>query len=71
MKLLIINPNVSKSVTQLIEAEARRTAADQTEITMDTAPVGVAYIETPAEALIGAHATIHIWPCDMDGFEAP
>ncbi len=70
MKLLIINPNVSKSVTQLIEAEARRTAADQTEITMDTAPVGVAYIETPAEALIGAHATIHILAERYAGFDA-
>jgi len=60
MKLLIINPNISHRVTNLIESEARRTAAPQTEITMETAPTGVAYIETQAEALFGAYAAIHI-----------
>ncbi|KAF7599892.1 MAG: Asp/Glu/hydantoin racemase [Candidatus Dactylopiibacterium carminicum] len=56
MRLLIINPNISQSVTELIEAEARRTAAAGTEITMATAAAGVAYIETRFEALLGAHA---------------
>ena len=60
MKLLIVNPNISESVTELIEKEARRSASPGTEITMATAPVGVAYIETPAEALVGAHAALHI-----------
>ncbi|MBL6946015.1 MAG: aspartate/glutamate racemase family protein [Rhodospirillales bacterium] len=60
MKLLIVNPNISTSVTELIEAEARRTAGKDTEITMETASFGVEYIETPAEALIGAYATLNI-----------
>jgi Asp/Glu/hydantoin racemase len=58
MKLLIINPNISLSVTELIEAEARRAAGPGTELTMRTAAFGVAYIETRAEAAIGAYATL-------------
>ena len=57
MKLLVINPNISQSVSDLIAAEARRAAAPGTEITMKTAPFGVAYIETRFESLIGAYAT--------------
>lgn len=57
MQLLIVNPNTSTSVTDLIEAEARRVAAPSTEITMATAPFGVAYIETRFEALIAGYAT--------------
>lgn len=56
MRLLIVNPNISQSVTDLIEAEARRTASAQTQITMATASAGVAYIETRFEALLGGHA---------------
>ncbi|NDL61794.1 aspartate/glutamate racemase family protein [Acerihabitans arboris] len=56
MKLLIINPNISRGVTDLIEAEARRVSAPDTRIEMATARSGVAYIETRFEALLGAHA---------------
>jgi Asp/Glu/hydantoin racemase len=57
MRLLLINPNTSDSVTALIGSEARRAASPQTEIATLTAPFGVAYIETRFEALIGAYAT--------------
>jgi allantoin racemase len=56
MRLLVINPNVSQSVSDLIRAEAERAASPGTTITMLTAPFGVAYIETRFEALIGAYA---------------
>jgi Asp/Glu/hydantoin racemase len=59
-RLLVINPNISDSVTALIEAEARRSAGSGTELTMLTAPFGVAYIETRFEALIGAYATAQL-----------
>ncbi|AXY41648.1 aspartate/glutamate racemase family protein [Halomonas sp. JS92-SW72] len=58
MKLLIVNPNISHSVTELIANEARRSAAPDTELTLRTAAFGVAYIETRAEAAIGAYATL-------------
>jgi Asp/Glu/hydantoin racemase len=70
MRLLIINPNISESVTALIEAEARRTAAPGTELTMKTAPFGVAYIETRFEALIGAYATAQVAAEHVAGHDA-
>jgi len=57
MQLLIINPNISQSVTDLIETEAIRSASPGTQLTMATAPFGVAYIETRFEALVGGYAT--------------
>lgn len=60
MRLLLINPNISDSVSALIRAEAQRAAAPGTEIEVLTAPFGVAYIETRFEALIGAYATAQL-----------
>lgn len=57
MQILVINPNISQSVTDLIEAEARRTASPTTSLKMATAAFGVAYIETRFEALVGGYAT--------------
>jgi Asp/Glu/hydantoin racemase len=58
VKLLVINPNITESVTRLIGDEARRAASPGTELTLLTAPFGVAYIETRLEALIGAYACL-------------
>ena len=60
MRLLIINPNISESVSALIANEARRTASPDTSIEILTAQFGVAYIETRLEALIGAYATAQL-----------
>ena len=60
MRLLIINPNISESVSELILAEAQRSAAPGTELTMLTADAGVAYIETRMEALLGGHAALRL-----------
>jgi allantoin racemase len=57
MRILIINPNISDSVSDLIRAEALRSASPGTEIEVMTAPFGVAYIETRFESLVGAYAT--------------
>ncbi len=70
MRLLIINPNISLSVTELIEAEARRTAAADTQILMATAPSGVAYIETRFEALLGGHAAAVIAGEQLGNYDA-
>jgi Asp/Glu/hydantoin racemase len=60
MRLLLINPNISDSVSALIRAEAERNALPGTEIEVLTAPFGVAYIETRFEALIGAYAAAQL-----------
>lgn len=56
MRILLINPNISQSVSDLIGAEARRAVSPGTQVAVATAPLGVAYIETRFEALIGAYA---------------
>ena len=60
VRLLVINPNISESVTDLIAAEARRAAGEGTEMTMLTAPYGVAYIETRSEAAVAAVAVLEL-----------
>jgi allantoin racemase len=60
MRILLINPNITDSVSALIRAEAQRSASPGTEVEVMTAPFGVAYIETRFEALIGAYATAQI-----------
>ncbi|MDQ7094377.1 aspartate/glutamate racemase family protein [Desulfosporosinus sp. PR] len=57
MRVLVINPNISESVTELIAQEARRAASPGTDLIFATAPFGVAYIETRMEALIGGYAS--------------
>jgi allantoin racemase len=44
--ILLINPNISDSVSALIEAEARRSVSPGNTVEVLTAPFGVAYIET-------------------------
>ena len=70
MRLLVINPNISDSVTDLIRAEALRSAAPGTELTVLTAPFGVAYIETRFEALVGAYAVAQVAAENLDGHDA-
>ena len=70
MKLLVINPNITESVTRLIADEARRAAAPGTELTVHAAPFGVAYIETRFEAMIGAYAVAHVAGAHAPGHDA-
>ena len=60
MRLLLINPNISDSVSALIRNEAQLSAPDGVQIEVLTAPFGVAYIETRFEALIGAYAAAQL-----------
>lgn len=70
MKILVVNPNISESVTNLIREEAIRAALPSTEITTVTAAFGVAYIETPAEAAIGGHAALELLAEHSAGYDA-
>ena len=59
-RLLLINPNISESVSALILAEAQRSASPGTTVEVLTAAFGVAYIETRFEAMVGAYATAQL-----------
>ena len=70
MKLLLVNPNISGSVSELIAAEARRAASKEVEIDVLTAPFGVAYIETRCEAAVGAYAVLTLLAEHHQGYDA-
>jgi Asp/Glu/hydantoin racemase len=69
-RLLLINPNISDDVSELIRAEAERSASPDTSIEVLTAPFGVAYIETRFEALIGAYAVAQLAAEHHERFDA-
>jgi allantoin racemase len=52
-RILLLNPNTSKDVTELMTNVARAAAAAGTQIVAVSAPRGVPYIATRAEAAIG------------------
>lgn len=60
MKLLVINPNTSRSVTDKIAVVASSVVAEGTEIEFVTASYGVPYIATRGEALIGGRVALEI-----------
>jgi allantoin racemase len=60
MKILLVNPNTSQSVTARIAAVARDAANPGTEIEEHTAPRGVPYIATRGEAIIGAAVALEM-----------
>jgi len=69
-RLLLINPNISDSVSELIRAEAVRSASPGTTVEVLTAPFGVAYVETRFEALIGAYAAAQLAAEHHERFDA-
>ncbi len=69
MKLLLINPNITSSMTEAMASEARRFASSGTEIVAVTAGFGTQYVENRAEAAIASHAVldalaVHAAGCD-------
>ena len=53
MRILLLNPNTTSELTDLLLAAGQTAAAPTTEIVPMTAPRGVPYIATEAEATIG------------------
>ncbi len=70
MRLLMLNPNTSQSVTELIAAAARAAAAPGTEVVPMTAPRGVPYIATRAEAVIGGAVALEMLAAAHAGVDA-
>jgi allantoin racemase len=57
-RILLINPNTSPSVTDILVDEARRIVGEVAEIVGVTAPFGSASLECRAELVIAAHAVL-------------
>ena len=60
MKILVANPNTSTGVTDRLLAAGKLVASPGTELLPMTAPRGVPYIATRAEAAIGAAAALEM-----------
>ncbi|MFJ6415372.1 aspartate/glutamate racemase family protein [Paeniglutamicibacter sp. NPDC091659] len=60
MRLLIINPNISEDVTELIAAEALRSKSPDTELVVRTAGYGMQYIETRFESMLAGPAVAEV-----------
>lgn len=70
MKILLVNPNITKTVTDVMVNEARRSASPGVEIISATAAFGAQYIETRVEAAIAAHALLDILAEEANGKDA-
>jgi allantoin racemase len=70
MRLLIINPNMTESVTDRVVAEAMRCRRSGTEITGVTARFGVAIVSTEVELAIAAHAALDLLASHAAGHDS-
>lgn len=61
MKLLLINPNTSQSMTELMLAEARKIVSPQTELTGVTGRFGGRYVASRATYAIAGHAALEAY----------
>ncbi len=60
MRILLINPNTSESITARLETAARAVMSPETQLTCVTAAAGVPYISTRTEAQIGGVQVLEI-----------
>src|SRR5260370_11289592 len=70
MKILVANPNPSTSVTDRLVASAKLVASPGTELIPMTAPRGVPYIATRAEAAIGGAVMLEMLAEKRGTFDA-
>lgn len=70
MKLLLINPNTTTGITDLVVREARRLAPPDVEIAGVTARFGGRYIANRATYAIAAHAALDAYAEHAEGADA-
>lgn len=61
MRVLLLNPNTTASITDLVAREARKLAGPDIEIVPATGAFGAKYIVTRAGYAIAAHAALDAW----------
>jgi Asp/Glu/hydantoin racemase len=60
-RLLLLNPNTSSSVTDLVAAHVRAELGERAVVDTATARLGAAYIATEAACAIAGHAALDAW----------
>ena len=61
MRLLIINPNTTTTITALLEANAKKVAGTQVQVSAVTARFGASYIACEATYAVAGHAVLDAW----------
>ena len=69
-RILLLNPNTSADITERMMVVARAAAAPGTEVIAATAPRGVPYIATRAEAAIGGAVVLDMLAERLGTFDA-
>lgn len=70
MKILLLNPNTTAEVTDLLHGAGSKVASPGTELVPATAPRGVPYIATRAEAQIGGAIVLEMLAEAGSGIDA-
>lgn len=70
MRILLVNPNTTQEITDLLLAAARQAAAPDVEIDPVTASRGVPYISTRTEEAVAAVATLELLAQHHAGYDA-
>ena len=70
MRILLINPNTTSEITEMVAGHARTIAGDGAEIVPATGRVGARYISTRAAAAIAAHAALDAFAEHGEGCDA-
>lgn len=70
MRILVLNPNTTDAVTQMLLTAGRPAAAAGTELTGLTAPYGVPYIASRTEAQLGGALTLEMLATHQGDYDA-
>jgi allantoin racemase len=70
MRILLINPNTSQAVTDLVAGHVRRQIGDRAELHAVTGRFGARYIASRAASAIAAHAALDAMAEHGDGCDA-
>jgi allantoin racemase len=70
VRILVINPNTSASVTDLVAAQTRAAVGDRAEVVPVTGRFGARYISSRAAAAIAGHAALEALAEQVEGCDA-
>jgi allantoin racemase len=64
-RLLVINPNTSQTVTELLQTHVQAAAGPDVRVSTLTARFGAAYIACEASYAVASHATLDAWAATL------
>lgn len=71
VRLLIINPNTTATITALLEVHAKKLAGTQVQVSVVTARFGAPYIACEATYAVAGHAVLDAWAATLAAGTTP